>query len=724
MARSVVFDFRRGSGAPTEIMFGTVTIKPSMMFFTGSSAVLPSPSSADLIAGKATVANVAPSPNPVGGTVEWAYEVAVISHRGETFKWLVGVPDGTAAINFNALPRYYDTKPPLFGQGPQGPPGAAATLDIGTVTASASGSNPTITNSGTDQNAILDFVLPRGTAGATGAKGDKGDKGDVGPKGDPGVNIKGHAPTSADFPLTGNTAGDGWIADDTGYLWIWDGATWASVGGFQGPPGADSTVPGPEGPEGPQGPPGPGASPYNLINALPTPTIVAHRGGAAVFPEESMEALRASARDGFCPEMDITPLKNGELAMCHDTTANRTMSGVTGALSGITLAQWRSARINHPVNGGRSGRPALFEDALDELGGKTVLVPEIKSAATAATVDKTIAAIKDRGLENSVIVQSVDFAICSKIAAAGIQALFLFNTTSTTTPAQLAAANIKYVGVGVGATAATITSYKGAGLIVWVWTVNTFDRYNTAISRGAQGVFTDDPWLLTRSIPKQSSMPRPGLDGYPGNYAKCNFPASAASTVLTRVVTVSEESFTINAPSLPMPENSSATAGGNIFAAAPWAGPIKLPVTISMNMEYSTAAVGTPSSVGSGFCLFNNTVNADAEFYDRAEPGQNGYTVSLRRNGQVQIWRYVNGTAASSIASTPSTNWLNADQPGRATILVTITATSVIVRIPELQVSAEATTTNFNPANMNMMFRSGVGHTTTFRDITITEGSF
>ena len=70
--------------------------------------------------------------------------------------------------------------------GPQGPAGQAATIQIGSVT---SGDAPAVTNSGTETDAVLDFVLQQGPAGPQGPKGDKGDAGEQGPagaKGDPG----------------------------------------------------------------------------------------------------------------------------------------------------------------------------------------------------------------------------------------------------------------------------------------------------------------------------------------------------------------------------------------------------------------------------------------------------------------------------------------------------------------------------------------------------------
>lgn len=67
--------------------------------------------------------------------------------------------------------------------GPQGPAGKAATIQIGSVT---SGVTPAVTNSGTETDAVLDFVLQQGPQGPQGPKGDTGEQGPAGAKGDPG----------------------------------------------------------------------------------------------------------------------------------------------------------------------------------------------------------------------------------------------------------------------------------------------------------------------------------------------------------------------------------------------------------------------------------------------------------------------------------------------------------------------------------------------------------
>ena len=56
--------------------------------------------------------------------------------------------------------------------------GKAATIKIGTVTTGAEGTRASVTNRGTENAAILDFVIPRGERGIDGATGAKGSKGD------------------------------------------------------------------------------------------------------------------------------------------------------------------------------------------------------------------------------------------------------------------------------------------------------------------------------------------------------------------------------------------------------------------------------------------------------------------------------------------------------------------------------------------------------------------
>lgn len=89
-----------------------------------------------------------------------------------------------------------------------GAAGQAATVELGTVTTGETGTPAMVTNTGTPQNAVLNFVLPRGERGARGEDGVDGKDGKDGAPGKDGADGL--------TPYIGNN-GNWWIgASDTG----------------------------------------------------------------------------------------------------------------------------------------------------------------------------------------------------------------------------------------------------------------------------------------------------------------------------------------------------------------------------------------------------------------------------------------------------------------------------------------------------------------------------
>ena len=76
-----------------------------------------------------------------------------------------------------------------YVQGPTGPtgPAGAATITIGQTTTGAAGTNASVTNSGTAENVVLNFIIPRGNTGDTGPIGPQGPQGPQGLQGNTGA---------------------------------------------------------------------------------------------------------------------------------------------------------------------------------------------------------------------------------------------------------------------------------------------------------------------------------------------------------------------------------------------------------------------------------------------------------------------------------------------------------------------------------------------------------
>lgn len=243
----------------------------------------------------------------------------------------------------------------------------------------------------------------------------------------------------------------------------------------------------------------------DLVGAIRYPLYIAHRGSALRYPEHSWEAYRASFEAGFTPEADVRALSGGKLVCIHDATTNRTMN-LNKSVTATTPEEWRKAKVLPPTDstwgiGTGLGTPVFFEDYLDEFGGRVVLWPEIKVSGAAATA--AIKAITDRNLERSVVVQSSILTVCREAVAAGCHVLYL---TNSATPATIVADGIEFVGVSTTATTAYITQCKNAGLKVISYTVNTKAAADAEIARGCDGVFSDDPWEVSREFTEVTKL--------------------------------------------------------------------------------------------------------------------------------------------------------------------------------------------------------------------------
>lgn len=266
------------------------------------------------------------------------------------------------------------------------------------------------------------------------------------------------------------------------------------------------------GPGAQDGPPSPVPPPVSSPEPVPPPdarpgvptapgfTLVAHRGGALVYPESSAEAFDAVSKTAFPIETDLRQLRDGTIVPLHDDAAERTMTGVTGRAGDITPAQWAAARIRHP-SGGAEGTPTTWEDMLDLYGGRNVLVPEVKDSA----IDLAAFAqsILRRGIQEKVVVQTFSFPAAQALAGHGLQVLYLLRDGDEPDPASITAAGIGHVGPHKGITTEYLHRLKDSGLTVWPYTVNDAATAFRLQAGGADGIFTDAPWELAEQLAEQ-----------------------------------------------------------------------------------------------------------------------------------------------------------------------------------------------------------------------------
>jgi glycerophosphoryl diester phosphodiesterase len=362
------------------------------------------------------------------------------------------------------------------------------------------------------------------------------------------------------------------------------------------------------------------------VDSLAWPLTISHRGGPGVYPEHSWEAKTGSIAYGFVPEFDLRLLADGRtLVNCHDATVDRTMNNIgTGPVGSKTISQWQRARVKPAIPGGAEGRPVFWDEVLDRWGGRVVLVAELKDPSA---VGVFLHSVLSRGVAPCVLAQSFDLAIASRLAAAGVETMYLSDTTPAETPAQIKAAGVNYFGGSVLTTPpATVTAMKAAGIRTLGYTVHTLSEATTPEALQWDGLFSDDAWRTTESIPVRSGDPfadgiRPyGMDVY------CAQPDGTLCQPAVPIRLVGRR-LGFSQPSALVP-----------YASQPWAGKLLArPLRVSMRLGFGT---GGEQSASLGFVL---STAASGRFNAAGRPAQQAYAFAVRRDGQLTAVRYREG---------------------------------------------------------------------------------
>jgi glycerophosphoryl diester phosphodiesterase len=224
--------------------------------------------------------------------------------------------------------------------------------------------------------------------------------------------------------------------------------------------------------------------------------LISHRGGPKRYPEEGMRGYDASAAAGFALEGDARQLGDGTWVMLHDATVDRTMTGVTGAVEGLTLAQWKAARLR-PAPFGRfpDDPPITVVDFLQRQAGSVPILLELKGGDADGFID-TVRTTAGAHLP-SVMVQSFDFAVAQRFAEAGLTPMFLMGAQVYPTTQTIVDSGIRYVGVARTMDAESVSQLRAAGLVVVSYTVNTGQDLDAEFREGVNGIFTDDAWRMS-----------------------------------------------------------------------------------------------------------------------------------------------------------------------------------------------------------------------------------
>lgn len=244
------------------------------------------------------------------------------------------------------------------------------------------------------------------------------------------------------------------------------------------------------------------------------PRAAAHRGGAALWPENSLAAFRGALALGVdVLELDVHPTADGHVVVMHDATLDRTTTG-TGEVARRSLAEVQALRLRARDGTVTDERVPLLSEVL-ELARSTraELMPEIKNGAGgrrySGAEEKIVALIRSRGLVERTTVQSFQAETIRRVREVD-PALRTMLVVGRRQLDGLAAAQAVQWAKAAGATdlgldhrvidATLLEAARGAGLRLSAWTVNEEADMRRLIDLGVEVIMSDRPDMLLRLL--------------------------------------------------------------------------------------------------------------------------------------------------------------------------------------------------------------------------------
>ncbi len=256
--------------------------------------------------------------------------------------------------------------------------------------------------------------------------------------------------------------------------------------------------------------------------ALPGPWLVAHRGGSALAPENTLVAFdRAVALGADAIETDVRRTRDGVVVVFHDETTER-LTGAPGTSEARTLAEVRALDAAHgftpdggrtfPLRGRGVGVPT-FAEALARF-------PAMRFNVDAKSEDPALAealarAIAGARAEDRVCVGSFFDAQAERLGALAPRCCRYLPQEAATChvlaamrgetgegcPRGYGLADLPHrMGELTVITPPVVAHFHRLGIPVHVWTVDDEGDMRALLALGVDGLVTDRPDVLARVL--------------------------------------------------------------------------------------------------------------------------------------------------------------------------------------------------------------------------------
>ena len=253
------------------------------------------------------------------------------------------------------------------------------------------------------------------------------------------------------------------------------------------------------------------------------PLVIAHRGGAGLFPENTLYSFERAAKLGVdVIELDIHSTSDGELVVIHDATVQRTTDGI-GRIGEMTLEQLKKLDAGYRWSPDDGKTFPLRQNGIKVPTLQEVFkaLPKMRfniepKQASPSLVQPLCKIIHENKMVDRVVVGSFQQAIidefrreCSSVATSAsttevskFLAMYKTGLTKSFRPEMQALQVPDFIGI----TDEFVKAARERNLQVHVWTVNETKDMERLLKTGVDGIMTDYPDRLLKILRNTSSQ--------------------------------------------------------------------------------------------------------------------------------------------------------------------------------------------------------------------------
>ncbi len=235
--------------------------------------------------------------------------------------------------------------------------------------------------------------------------------------------------------------------------------------------------------------------------------IIAHRGASGAAPENTVAAFEAAVRDGAdWIELDVQENAEGTVVVQHDSDFMRAAgvdlkvwSATAADLAVIDVGSWFDPRFSDQ-------RVPTLSQVLELLKGKAGVVIELKYYGHEQDLEQRVVEIVEAaGMAAEVSVMSLEYAGAARTRA--LRPAWRVGVLSTVSAGDLTRLDVDFLALnGAAATPLMIRKAHKKGMDVYVWTVNDPIQMSVMMSRGVDGVITDEPAHARRVLQAREEL--------------------------------------------------------------------------------------------------------------------------------------------------------------------------------------------------------------------------